>query len=122
MAAITIRKEHVELLAANNYRRYEDRLLATVADHYPELVALHGEVAIRNDIRDAILVADGLGLRTERSAAYFVLLVFQHGRDFDSRPEHASLARTLRDSAREPDARARAAYELSTIHTAGSSS
>ena len=84
---ITIRKEQMEAFRAEAMLRFEDKLVAHVAEHFPDQYQSLGDGGTRAMIRQGIKRAGSYGIVTEPGVAAYIKLMFLLGRNFDVDPD-----------------------------------
>ncbi len=110
-APLTVSPEMLEKMQVATYLDFETRVLRHLRIHHADEVTLRSDEALRGDIRHAVQIADGYGLRREYPVVLIVLLELLLGRDFDLRPRHARVVAFLRDRSRSETERAEIAYD-----------
>ena len=93
----TIRSEQMSQLQAHMMRKYEDRVIAKIAEAYPKRFKQEGEEKVREFIQAAIRKGEPHGITEDDETEQFALLLFAHGLDFEKAPGKEECRRILND-------------------------
>jgi hypothetical protein len=94
----TIRKEQAEAYRAEMMNSFEQRAVAHLREHLPELTARSSDPELTERIRSCVPRARAHGLTTETQIAHFVNVTLLAGQDFDRDPSHPWASDVLENS------------------------
>jgi hypothetical protein len=80
---LTIRKEQVAVLAAEEMKKFEDRLLVHVKKCFSEQFEAEGEAKIRKTVQYGVQRAAAHRFSSERDICKYIDLMLAFGSDFD---------------------------------------
>ena len=113
---LTIRREQLNLLAADRRRDFEERLARHLLRFFPDKVASLAEGEFHAFIRHGSARAARYGLDTERDICKYLSLMCVFGRDFDSDTRLPWAAETLRKPFRTSSTKMNRLMELALAH------
>jgi hypothetical protein len=91
---LRIRKEQMDLLGAHMMRKYEQRVLRKIAQAYPARYRQDGDEKTLRFVQAGIRKAEQFGISEDNDAERFILILAEHGMDFEQVP-HRSRCRLI---------------------------
>jgi hypothetical protein len=85
---LVIRDEQMAMFRQIALRRFEDRLFERLRETRPQLLAAHGEAALRGLIRQGRERAQGYGISKRHDIERYIDLMLELGADFDRDGAH----------------------------------
>ncbi|MFH0727357.1 MAG: hypothetical protein V2B19_13595 [Pseudomonadota bacterium] len=100
-----IRKEQMDVFELHMMRNYEKRVLRTIAKTYPERYERDGEDRICALIQAGVRKGERYGITDDDDAERYILMLVEHGADFEKKPEMAECLGILEEKELPGDAK-----------------
>lgn len=107
---LTIRKKQIQLLETHLLRKFEQRVLATLARAFPEKYKTEGPEKCRLFLEAAIRKSEKHGITEDKDIEKFALVLFDRGMDFEQAPRMEECREILHDSTLPGDAKVSLIY------------
>ena len=96
---LRIRQKQMRALCTYGLRKYEERILEHLQDHFPGQCEALSQDRIREAIRFGVNKARSYGFESEGEIGWYIDLMFIFGREFDGDPRLPWAAEILNDDA-----------------------
>ena len=102
---LQIRKEQMDFLEAHMMRTYEQRVVRKIKQTFPQWYEREGEDKAFLLVQAGIRKAGGYSITEDEDVEKFILVLVQHGMDFEKRPERLECLEILQDPDLPADAK-----------------
>ena len=94
---VVIRKEQMDQMGDEEYRKFEQKMIAHLNEFFPDECKELGEEEVRKAIAYGVNRAASYGIEIERDVCNYIDLMFAIGKDYDTDPEEPWAGQILND-------------------------